>query len=136
MEEQYLKDFIDKFCMFTHRSQYEQESLLEVAQKSEEELIRVLQCVCGTRLSDAFKETAHGCWELMLIIRNLIEIAGERCSEDEWNTNREGLMECLRACECAMELAGKYAPNEQESIAEWVSKCRKMEREKRFRILV
>ena len=136
MEEQYLKDFINKFCVFTHRSQYEQESLLEAAQKGEAELLMVLRRVCGTRLSDAFKETAHGSLELMLVIRELMELAGPKCSEDEWNTNREGVMECLRACECAMELAGKYAPQERESIAEWVSKCRKLERENRFRILV
>ena len=136
MEEQYLKDFINKFCVFTHRSQYEQESLLEAAKKGEAELLMVLRRVSGTRLNDTFKETAHGCWELMLIIRELMELAGPKCSEEEWSINREGMMECLRACECTMALAEKYAPDEREGIAEWVNKCRMLERENRFRVLI
>lgn len=136
MNEQYLKDFVNKLCMFTHCSQYEEDSLLEAVAKGEKKFVIVLGRVCGTPLNDAFRETAYGCWKLMLIIRELMEIAGPDCSEEEWNINREGLMECLRACECAMELAGKYAPDEREGIAQYVSKCRKLERENRFRVLV
>ena len=136
MKELYLEEFADKLCMFTTRNKYEQEFLLGAVPKGEEELLYAMHCVYGRKRNDAIRETAQCCWEYMCVIEQLMESDGPNCSENRWNDNREGLKENLRACEGAMELAYKYAPEEVDEIAVYVGRCREIERNNRFRILV
>ncbi|MBQ2991238.1 MAG: hypothetical protein IJD60_08095 [Clostridia bacterium] len=130
------KYFVDKMITVRDLDAYQEEYLYAAAQKGEIELMEAMYRVYGIVRDEVLSDTAHRCWQLMVVIGQLMEEAGPRCSEGEWNYNREGLKECLCACECALELARKHAHEECGGIAMLVDWCRQIERKNRMRLLV
>ena len=131
-----LRRFLDELSFVRRISPYEREYLDEAAQRGADELMTALNRTMGSELENLLAETAQCCAGQTNLILDLISLAGAGCSEAEWQNNREGILDCLAACECAMELAERFAPETRLRIASCVEQCRLAERKCRLKILV